>query len=425
MTYLQEHWEGVSLPGDYTLEQWFAGDDNAAFFQSSLSADGRRAVVKLIPETAPDAAARLDLWQRTRHLRHPNLVEFIDCGRAEHDGQNVVYAVFEAPDDTLSTGLSRSPLDRDESRQVLDSVLGALRYLHAQGLVHGAVDADRIVAVGDQVKLTTDALHEAGASSAYREDVRLFGELWREALMPASPKSVELAAYAADPNPESRWTLAEIASALQRATFPPPLPVAPPPAPPSLPPPPGPAFKPVEPPAAVRKDPPSLPPLPRPAREEAAPRSVPKWIPVGAAAVLLLILGIHWWGSAGPASPSKVASASRSADAPASAPAPVPNTAAPKAPAPATSEPVSTSGKEMWRVIAFTYRTHDAAAKKTQQLNDLHPGIHAEVFSPKGKRGYYLVALGGRMTREDAVRLQHTARGKGLPRDLYVQNYTQ
>ena len=83
------------------------------------------------------------------------------------------------------------------------------------------------------------------------------------------------------------------------------------------------------------------------------------------------------------------------------------------------------AGKEMWRVIAFTYRTRDAAAKKVQELNQHHSALNAAVFSPKNKRGYYLVSLGGRMTREEAVRLQRTARGKGLPRDLYVQNYLE
>jgi len=47
------------------------------------------------------------------------------------------------------------------------------------------------------------------------------------------------------------------------------------------------------------------------------------------------------------------------------------------------------------------------------------------VFLPNDKGGYYLVSLGGRMTREEAERLQHSARGKGLPPDLYVQNYSR
>ena len=445
MTHLQEHWEGVSLPGDYTLEQWLSGDGTAALFQTSL-AGGGRAVVKLIPEASGGADRRLGLWQRTRHLRHPNVVELLDCGRAEHNGETAAYAVLEFPEDTLASGLSRGPLDGTESRQVLESILGALRYLHAQGLVHGAVDGEHILAVGEHVKLSTDALNEAAASSAYREDARMLGELWRDSLMPACPKSAEIVAHAADPNPESRWTLAEIASALARAPLPPPQPVAPPapvvatptllapvaapPAPPTpiAPPvvtPPVAMPEPREPVVAVRRERPTLPPLPRPVREPEPSRGIPKWIPVGAAALLLLILGIHWWGSSGSAAPPKAVSASRNADPPAATPAPEPKPSAPK-PASAVPEtkPAASEGKEMWRVIAFTYRTRVAAAKKAQQLNDLHPGIHADVFSPKGK-GYYLVSLGGRMTHDEALRVQRTSRGKGLPRDLYVQNYSQ
>src|SRR5580698_6609074 len=148
MTHLREHWEGVSLSGDYTLEQWLGGDDRAAFFQTSVATDGRRAVVKLIPEAATDGAAPLDLWHRTRQLRHPNLVELLDCGRADHGGEIVLYAVFESPDDTLASALSRAPLNPTEAREVLDSVINALRYLHAQGLMLAELDPSRIVAVG-------------------------------------------------------------------------------------------------------------------------------------------------------------------------------------------------------------------------------------------------------------------------------------
>jgi hypothetical protein len=92
---------------------------------------------------------------------------------------------------------------------------------------------------------------------------------------------------------------------------------------------------------------------------------------------------------------------------------------------PAVPKPAAAAGKEMWRVIAFTYRTRVAAEKKVEQLNQYHPGLNATVFSPKGRSGYYLVSLGGRMTHEAALRVQRSARGKGLPRDLFVQNYSQ
>jgi hypothetical protein len=79
----------------------------------------------------------------------------------------------------------------------------------------------------------------------------------------------------------------------------------------------------------------------------------------------------------------------------------------------------------MWRVIAFTYRSRDLAAKKVKQINDRWPGLHAVVFAPKSLRGYYLVALGDRMEREDATSLLNKARRLGLPRDAYVQNYSE
>jgi hypothetical protein len=442
MTHLQEHWEGVSLSEDYTLEQWLGGDDSAAFFQTSIAPDGHRAVVKLIPEAAVDNAALLDLWHRTRQLRHPNLVELLDCGRADHGGEIALYAVFESPDDTLASALSRSALNRMESREVLDSVIDALRYLHAQGLVLGALDPDHIVAVGDRVKLSTDALREADTSSAYREDVRLLGNLWQQALMPASLKSAEIAAHTADPNPEARWTLAEICAALE-----PPLPTVPPPAPPL------PVSPPISvplssvapdsaPPVVVRNDVPALPPAHRRTPERAAPSRFPKWILVAAAGVVFVVVGLNRPRPDGADKPSRVAPVSLPVATP--APAPLPGTAAPKPTVPPAAKPTATApkptapaskpiapkpspaaGQEIWRVIAFTYRTREAAAKKVQQLNEYHPGINATVFLPKGEGGYYLVSLGGRMTHEEAERLQRSARGKGLPRDLYVQNYSR
>ena len=423
MTHLREHWEGVSLSGDYTLEQWLNGDDSTAFFQTSLAPNGRRAVVKLVPEAAVDSTATLDLWHRTRQLRHPNLIELLDCGRADHGGEIVLYAVFESPDDTLASALSRSPLNPQESREVLDSILDALRYLHAQGLVLGALDPDHIVAVGDRIKLSTAALRDANTSSAYRKDVRLLGNLWQQALLPASPKSSEIAAHAADPNPQTRWTLAEINAALNAS-----IPTVPPPAPPLT------LSSPISvapvsvspvsaPPIVVRDDRPALPPSYRRTPERAFENRFLKWIFVGAAGVLLLILGLSRPRPAGVATHSLAASVSHPAETP--VPAPLPQAAVPRVVVPTVRRSSPAAGKEMWRVIAFTYRTRDAAGKKVQQLNQHNPGLNAAVFSPKDKSGYYLVSLGGRMTHEEAIRLQHSARGKGLPRDLYVQNYAE
>src|SRR4029077_8909053 len=178
---------------------------------------------------------------------------------------------------------------------------------------------------------------------------------------------------------------------------------APPPAPAvsiSIPPPPVEKPKDVVP--KPKNDAPSLPPPHRHTSEPVIPYRFPKWIFVGAAGVLLLILGLNLRKPAEVASRPPVASESRPVEIPATvipppAPAPVAK-AAPSAPKPST-----VPGKAIWRVIAFTYRTHEAAAKKVKQLNQYHPDLHATVFTPKDRHGYYLVALGGRMTHDEAV----------------------
>jgi hypothetical protein len=283
-------------------------------------------------------------------------------------------------------------------------------------LVLSALDSNRIVAVGSQIKLSTDTLREAETTSAYREDVRLLGEFWQLALLPASENSPEIAAHAADPNPEARWTLSEINAALElpRPTAPPELELPPPVAPPA-----------------------PIPPVDAAPRVPASPRYVPdrvdyrfpKWILVGAAGFLLFILALNWRRPSDATAQSPVVT---STSLPAAPPAPVrlpppslPKVESPKPAPPAKSKPAAPAGREIWRVIAFTYRTRDAAARKAHQLNADHPDLNASVFEPEDKRGYYLVALGGRMAHDDAVRLQRSARGKGLPRDLYVQNYSR
>src|SRR5260370_3062680 len=174
MTQLREHWDGVSLPGDYLLERWTSGDDTSGYFEASCAPDGRRAAVKLVLESAVDPGAQLALWQRTRCLQHPNLRALLDCGRAELAGEVVLYAVFEYADDSLASALGQSPLSEAEAREALEAVVGAVDYLKSQGLAHCALDPEHVIAVGDQIKLSTDALGEAAAGTANREELRTF-----------------------------------------------------------------------------------------------------------------------------------------------------------------------------------------------------------------------------------------------------------
>jgi hypothetical protein len=97
MVDLSELRAGVSLAGEYTLEQWLRNDGEAGFFAASL-ADGERALVKLVRERAADAQRHFASWQRARHLRHKHLLDLRDVGRTEVADEPCLYAVFEYPE---------------------------------------------------------------------------------------------------------------------------------------------------------------------------------------------------------------------------------------------------------------------------------------------------------------------------------------
>jgi hypothetical protein len=166
-----------------------------------------------------------------------------------------------------------------------------------------------------------------------------------------------------------------------------------------------------------------------------ARRPFSKWPLLAAAAVVLLILALNQRPASetpsqpasvpeAPAQPTPVASAPVAPIAPPPAdPKPSPAGEAistPSEPPPSEPAPPATA---MWRVIAFTYKAYDDAAMMADQINQRHPDFQAAVFSPPDKQGYFLVSLGGRMSREDAVRLQDKVRAEGLSRDVYIKKF--
>lgn len=98
------------------------------------------------------------------------------------------------------------------------------------------------------------------------------------------------------------------------------------------------------------------------------------------------------------------------------APAPV-RTAAPSRPvaAPAASGPG-------WRVIVYTYSREADARRKAEAITSAHPDLRASAFHPRAN-GPYLVALGGVMSRQDAIAMRAKALAMGMPRDTYARNY--
>jgi hypothetical protein len=163
------------------------------------------------------------------------------------------------------------------------------------------------------------------------------------------------------------------------------------------------------PPIPIVEAPPPAPPPP------AQPRRTPKWPwPAAAAVVLCGVIVFHQRSEREPQPASYVP--------PADAAAPV------TAPPPPSERVVATreDPRPFWRVIAYTYYKGREAEEKAHRINQQWPEFHASVFTPRGRdRAPYLVALGGRMSKPEAARLQQKARARGLPRDTFVRNYAE
>jgi TonB family protein len=155
-------WEDQAVDG-FPLRQYLGGSDHSAVYLTQLNSSGeQKAAIKLIPADA-SAYAQLAKWRVAGELTHPHLLQLIRVGRCELASTNFLYVVMEYAEENLSEILPQRALEPDEVRQVLDSALDALTYLHAQGLAHTRIKPGNILAAGDQLKLSSDTLSEIGS----------------------------------------------------------------------------------------------------------------------------------------------------------------------------------------------------------------------------------------------------------------------
>lgn len=415
MTHLWDELEGVSLAGEYALEKWLGSDGSGAFFLTAIGEEQRQAVIKLVADEASNEQ-QLAWWQRTMRLAHPNLLALLDCGRTETANGPFLYAVFDYPDDNVASALGRGPLSETEARDVLSAVVDALRYIHSEGMVHGAIDTEHIVAVGDRIQLSSDTLRECIYEDGRVGDVRALGALIYELLTTRAMEAgavVELSGIGeplrtivrdlSTPAGGRRWTLDEIADALHpqspAAVTVGIAPVA--------------SVAPREPEGPVS---PAVPVAPTPGARREPTLALPLLIPAMAAVVVAIVLAV--------VHRSPEPQAKEVPPPPQAQVTPAAQQVIPQEPKPKPTGPPSLP-RGAWRVIAYTFSAYQDAARKARSINEKWPALSAEVFTPKGQsHGPFLVSIGGKRTRSDAMALQRKARSQGLPRDTYIQNYS-
>jgi len=163
-----KRWEGRTVDGRFPLQRYLGGSGHSAVFLTVTQpsgSDSEKAAIKLIPADAVDAKQQFSRWKAASELTHPNLIRIFEAGRGELDGRELLYVVMEYAEENLSQILPERALTAEEARSMLPPILRALQFVHDKGFVHGHIQPSNILAVGDEVKLSSDALSMAGERS--------------------------------------------------------------------------------------------------------------------------------------------------------------------------------------------------------------------------------------------------------------------
>ncbi|MFY9582911.1 MAG: serine/threonine-protein kinase, partial [Candidatus Acidiferrales bacterium] len=259
MTEAWKQWEGQIVNGEFQLRQYVGGGEHGAVFLTEHGdREPQKAAIKLIQADPESAELQLSQWGQAAKLSHPHLVRLFQMGRCQLGGRELLYVVMEYAEEDLSQILPQRPLTPAEAREMLMPALDALAYVHNQGFVHGHMKPANIMAVGDQIKLSSDGLCRMSESGGGLEKPGVYdppeaasgrtspaGDVWSlgmtlvEALTqrlpvwegtqqgePVLPDTVpaaflDLARQCLRRDPERRLTVAEIAARLQqRQTLP-------------------------------------------------------------------------------------------------------------------------------------------------------------------------------------------------------------
>jgi TonB family protein len=166
-------WEGQSVDG-FPLQQYLGGSDHSAVYLTQLNnADAQKAAIKFVPADAA-ADAQLARWRVAGELTHPHLLPLVRVGRCQMANTSFLYVVMEHAEEDLSQILPQRALEPEEARQIVESVLDALSYLHGQKLAHTRIKPGNVMAAGDQIKISSDTLCEIGSAPLVRPETSIY-----------------------------------------------------------------------------------------------------------------------------------------------------------------------------------------------------------------------------------------------------------
>ena len=248
-------WEGQVVNEEFQLLRYLGGSEHSAVFLTKRAdREPQEVAIKLTRANAENPELQLSWWELAGRLSHPHLLRLFQRGRCQLDGTELIYVVTEYAEESLAQILPSRALTPAETRDLLQSALDALAYVHSKGFVHGHIKPANIMAVGEQVKISSDGLCGAGESSRVlgtpsiyaapeiaggggmtpASDIWSLGMTLIEALTQSPPvwrgggqaevvlpetlpePFLDIARHCLERNPQRRWTVSEIGERLEQ-----------------------------------------------------------------------------------------------------------------------------------------------------------------------------------------------------------------
>jgi TonB family protein len=152
-----QQWEGRVVNERFLLRRYLGGWEQSVVYLTEI--DSSKAAIKLIPADTAQAQIRISRWELSSKLSHPHFLRILDtgCWRAD-DERDMYFAVMEYGDENLAEILPSRLLTPAEASEMLIPTLDALDYLHGRGMVNGSIKPANIMAVSDELKLSSDGI---------------------------------------------------------------------------------------------------------------------------------------------------------------------------------------------------------------------------------------------------------------------------
>jgi TonB family protein len=219
----------------FPLRQYLGGGEDQAVFLTEYGGETpRKAAIKLTHAEPESTESQLGRWRLAAELSHPNLMRLFERGTSQLNKIPLLYVVMEYADENLSQVIPERPLTVEEAKQVLESALNALAYLHSRGFAHGHLKPSNFMAIDNSLKISSDGVSKIGSGSPTpADDVWSLGmtlvevltqqlPVWnpadaRDPVLPATMPAEfqEIAHNALRRDPRTRWTVAQIQQRLR------------------------------------------------------------------------------------------------------------------------------------------------------------------------------------------------------------------